>query len=91
MSTAVFASVYLCGACVLALWIDFRLAALRPASWQRLGIAVVAVMGVDDIAPMILRLGPRLLGVMAVGLPALIVTFLVCIWMLRMMRAAMPA
>jgi hypothetical protein len=33
---------------------------------------------------------PKLIAVMAVALPAIALTFLVSIWMLRMLRAQMP-
>jgi hypothetical protein len=45
---------------------------------------------VDDLCTNVLTVGPRLVGVMAAALPALVLSFLVSIWLLRMMRSAMP-
>jgi hypothetical protein len=90
VSVPLFIAVYVAGAGLLAVWFDMRFPSLRPASWLRVGVAVAATMAVDELSPYALGLGPHIVGVICVVLPALAATFLVCIWMLRMMRSAMP-
>lgn len=90
MSVPLFISVYVAGAALLAAWFDLRFPSLRPASWLRVGVAVALSMAVDELSPYALAVGPHIVGVIGVVLPALAATFLVCIWMLRMMRGAMP-
>jgi hypothetical protein len=90
MSPLVFEVIYLAGAGLLAVWFDLRIPKLRPSGWGRMGIAVLVSMVVDDLCTNVLTVGPRLVGVMAAALPALVLSFLVSIWLLRMMRSAMP-
>jgi hypothetical protein len=90
MSTALFATMYMAGAALLAVWFDMRFPGVRPASWMRLGIAVGVAMALDDVCTASLNVAPRLVAVMGVALPAIAITFLVSIWMLRMLRAQMP-
>jgi|tagenome__1003787_1003787.scaffolds.fasta_scaffold19353846_2 ABC-type dipeptide/oligopeptide/nickel transport system permease component len=91
MSTAAFMAAYLAGAALLAMWVDLRYPNIRPSGWGRLGISVAATLAVNDVCGALLTAGPRLFSVMGLALPAITLTFLVCIWLLRMMRAAMPA
>jgi hypothetical protein len=86
-----FVAVYLASAALLALWFDLRFPSVRPVTWGRIGIAAVATMAVDEFLVPLLHIGPRLLGVMGVALPAIAATMLVCLWMLRMLRSSMPA
>lgn len=90
MNTAMFATLYMTGAALLAVWFDMRFPGARPASWMRLGIAVGIAMALDDVCTASLHVAPRLVAVMGVVLPAIAITFLVSIWMLRMLRAQMP-
>jgi len=90
MSTALFATLYMGGAALLAVWFDMRFPGARPASWLRLGIAVGVAMALDDVCTASLHVAPKLVAVMGVALPAIAITFLVSIWMLRMLRAQMP-
>ena len=90
MSVTAFVIAYLSGAAVLALWIDVRFPRLRPPSWMRLGIAVAGVMLIDDLCTGVIKTDPPIVGVICVALPALVVTMLVSLWMLRMMRSVMP-
>jgi hypothetical protein len=87
---AYFIAAYLVGATSLALWIDLRFPGLRPTGWPRMGAAVAAAMVGDDLCTPALGHGPRVVGVIGVVLPALAFTLLVSLWLLRMMRAAMP-
>lgn len=91
MSTVLFSIVYLAGAGLLAGWVDIRFPGARPQTWSRTGLAVVAAMAADDLCKRGLHIGPAIVGVMCVALPVLAGTFLVCIWLLRMLRGAMPA
>jgi hypothetical protein len=90
MNTAMFATLYMTGAALLAVWFDMRFPGARPASWMRLGIAVGIAMALDNVCTASLHVAPRLVAVMGVVLPAIAITFLVSIWMLRMLRAQMP-
>lgn len=90
MSIPLFVAAYIGGAAALALWFDLRFPGARPASWLRLGIAVGVAMALDDVCTASLGAAPRLLAMMGVALPAIVLTFLVSIWMLRMLRAQMP-
>lgn len=87
----VFAIAYLAGAGLLALWLDVRFPMLRPSSWMRGGIAAGAAMVADELCGTLLGAGPPIVSVMAVGLPMITGTLLVCIWLLRLFRSAMPA
>jgi hypothetical protein len=90
MSTALFATLYMTGAALLAVWFDIRFPGVRPASWLRLGIAVGVAMALDDVCTASLHMAPRLVAMIGVALPAIALTFLVSIWMLRMLRSQMP-
>ena len=91
MSTPLFLAAYLAGAALLAVWVDLRYPSIRPGGWVRLGVAVAGTLAVNDVCGALLTAGPRLFAVMGLALPAITLTFLVCIWLLRMMRSAMPA
>ena len=54
-------------------------------------MAVAISMVADDLCTSGLHYGPRVVGVIVVVLPVLAFSLLVSIWLLRMMRAAMPA
>ena len=88
---ALFIVSYVIGAAALAFWLDIRFPQLRPTSWVRIGGATAVVMGIDQLCTYSLEFGPRLVGVVGVILPSLALSCLVSIWLLRMMRAAMPA
>ncbi len=90
MSAALFGALFMCGAALLAVWFDMRFPGVRPASWLRLGIAVAVAMALDDVCTASLDVAPRLVAVIGVALPAIALTFLVSIWMLRMLRSQMP-
>jgi hypothetical protein len=90
MTIAIFAICYLTGAVALALWVDVRFPKIRPTSWGRVGIAVGVSMLIDQFCTLGLKVGPQLVGVIGVVLPALAISCLASIWMLRMMRASMP-
>jgi hypothetical protein len=85
-----FATLYMSGAALLAVWFDLRFPGVRPASWLRLGIAVGVAMALDDVCTASLHVAPRLVAMIGVALPAIALTFLVSIWMLRMLRSKMP-
>ena len=91
MTIALFILSYVIGAAALALWFDLRFPKLRPTSWVRIGVATAVAMGIDQLCTHSLEFGPRLFGVIGVILPSLALSCLVSIWLLRMMRAAMPA
>ena len=91
MTVVSFIAVYLIGATALALWVDLRFPGLRPTSWMRMGVAVAISMVADDLCTSGLHHGPRVVGVIGVVLPVLAFSLLVSIWLLRIMRAAMPA
>ena len=91
MSTPLFMAVYLLGAAALALWADLRFPAARPRGWGWMGVAVAATLGADQLCIALAGNAPPLVRVMAVALPAIVCTLLVCIWLLRLMRSAMPA
>ena len=91
MTMMAFATTYVSAAVLLALWFDIRFPKLRPTSWRTLGFMIPAAFVADDLCTSALGFGPRLFGVLGVVLPALTLTFLVSIWMMRMMRASMPA
>ncbi len=86
-----FVAAYLAGAAAVALWFDFRFPRLRPTSWGRLGLVVAASFAVDDACGMVTGAAPKIVGVMGVAFPAIALSLLACIWMLRMARASMPA
>ena len=90
MSAALFGALFMSGAALLAVWFDMRFPGVRPASWLRLGIAVAVAMALDDVCTASLDVAPRLVAVIGVALPAIALTFLVSIWMLRMLRSQMP-
>jgi flagellar biosynthesis protein FliQ len=90
MSAALFGALFMTGAALLAVWFDMRFPGVRPASWLRLGIAVGVAMALDDVCTASLDVAPRLVAVIGVALPAIALTFLVSIWMLRMLRSQMP-
>ncbi len=85
-----FATLFMSGAALLAVWFDLRFPGVRPASWLRLGIAVGVAMALDDVCTASLHMAPRLVAMIGVALPAIALTFLVSIWMLRMLRSQMP-
>jgi hypothetical protein len=85
-----FATLYMSGAALLAVWFDLRFPGVRPASWMRLGIAVGVAMALDDVCTASLHVAPRLVAMIGVALPAIALTVLVSIWMLRMLRSQMP-
>jgi hypothetical protein len=85
-----FATLYMSGAALLAVWFDLRFPGVRPASWLRLGIAVGVAMALDDVCTASMGVAPRLVAMIGVALPAIALTFLVSIWMLRMLRSQMP-
>jgi hypothetical protein len=87
---AAFAVSFMVGATALAVWFDLRFPRLRPAGWRGLGVATLAVMAADDVCVGLIHEVPRLLGVMGVGLPLMAGTMLVSLWMLRVVREAMP-
>jgi hypothetical protein len=91
MTMPVFVAIYIGAAGLLAFWFDLRFPKLRPASWRNLGFVVVAAFISDDLCTASLGYAPRLVGVIGVVLPAIAMTFLACIWMLRMMRSSMPS
>lgn len=86
-----FIAAYLAGAALLAGWVDVRFPRLRPQSWIRLGGCVAAVMAADDLCTGAIKTSPPILGVIGIALPALTLTLLVALWMLRMMRSCLPA
>jgi hypothetical protein len=86
-----FVITYLGGAGLLAAWIDLHLSDRRPANWRAIGITAAASMLIDsNIGAVLHRVAP-LIAVMVLGLGALVFSLLVCLWMLRMLRSAMPA
>jgi hypothetical protein len=88
---ALFLVAYMAGASALAAWIDIRLDMRRPSSWRAVGILTAVSMLVDaNIGPMLHRTAP-IVGVMVFGFGALVFTLLTCLWLLRMLRSAMPA
>lgn len=91
MSVPLFLSIYVTGAAALALWFDLRFPGIRPRGWLQLGIAVTVALVLDSVCVRATSFGPPVVGVIGVALPAIAATLLVCIWMLRMMRSAMPA
>jgi hypothetical protein len=90
MTVAIFAICYVAGAVALALWVDDRFPKLRPTTWGRVGIAIGLSMLIDQFCTLGLRVGPQLVGVIGVVLPALAVSCLASIWMIRMLRSQMP-
>lgn len=91
MSAPVFLAAYLLGAAVLALWVDQRFPSLRPGGWGWMGVVVAATLGADQLCIAAAGAAPPMVRVMAVTLPAIAATLLVCIWLLRMMRSVLPA
>ena len=91
MTMAIFVVTYVAAAFALAFWFDVRFPKLRPSNWRTIGIASAATYLSDTLCTSALGHGPRLVGVMAIVLPSIALTFLVCIWMMRMMRSSMPA
>jgi hypothetical protein len=86
-----FVTAYVGSAIALALWFDIRYPKLRPTSWRLLGFLIAGAFISDQVCTYALGYGPRLVGVIGVVLPSLTLSFLVSIWMMRMMRASMPA
>jgi hypothetical protein len=91
LTVPLFIGAYVAGAGLLAFWFDTRFPRARPTSWPRMGVAVGVSMVLDDLCTSMLGIGPRVVGVIGFVLPAVVITLLVSIWLLRMMRSAMPA
>ena len=91
MNAPLFLAAYLLGAALLALWVDLRFPSLRPSGWGWMGVVVAATLGADQLCIAVAGDVPPLVRVMGVALPAIAATLLVCMWLLRMMRSALPA
>lgn len=82
------------GAALLALWLDTRFPGLAPATLaRRLAAIVAACVAVEAGAWLFERVlawsvTPPLRGLLALGvlLPALLFSFLACIWILRSLQ-----
>ena len=94
MGVPTFACVLFAGAALLALWLDVRLGDKGPNSLTQILLHIVGAMillraarqliGVPDapISTMIVILGAML--------PSLVYVFLTSLWILKMVRGAMP-
>jgi hypothetical protein len=91
VSAPLFMTGYVMAAAALALWADLRFPSARPRGWARMGVVVAATLGADQLCIALAGYAPPLVRVMAVALPAIVCTLLVCIGLLRLMRSAMPA
>jgi hypothetical protein len=91
LATALFAI----GAGALALWLDVRFPSLSPEGLQRMiGHALVSMVALE-VAATALRVvtgGAHVLTVavlIGVMLPALVYTFVVCVWVMKHLSGAM--
>jgi hypothetical protein len=84
-----FLSVFVAGAGVLALWIDTRFPRLAPESFSRRVLAAVAALLLLQVAPLSGGSAQAVYAsVFAVMLPALVLTLLTAVWLLRALRDA---
>jgi hypothetical protein len=94
MAPPVFALLLFVGAAALALWLDVRLGERGPSSLSK--ILLHALFGM-----LLLRAATQMVGaadgptpltivLFAILLPALIYVFLTSLWVLKMLRSAMP-
>jgi hypothetical protein len=97
VSPPLFLTLFFCACGALALWIDARLADRGPSSLRSvvlflvigmIGLNVAKGMAVTMISPDNPRVTIAVLFV--VVLPALVYVFLTTIWLLRIVRGAMP-
>lgn len=94
MSGPVFVLLVFVAAAVLALWLDVRLGEKGPSSLSQILLHAIGAM-------LVLRAAKEVVGaadgytlfmvfLLAILLPALIYVFLTSLWMLKMLRGAMP-
>jgi hypothetical protein len=87
MSTLVFVLLYVAGATSIAVWCDWRFPRARPGGLGRLAVAATLAIVLDNLITQAVGIMPRFVAVMGLVLPASTATLLVCIWVLRVMRA----
>lgn len=97
VNAPVFLTTFLCASGLLALWVDARLADRSPSSLRlAVFLTITGVLGLrlakDVAVAMISPDNPALTMAVLFGLvlPALVYVFLTAIWMLKLVRGAMP-
>jgi hypothetical protein len=93
MSAPVFAVMLFTAALALALWLDVRLGGKGPASLSQIVLhAIVAILLLRAASHVVGATDGQALMIVlfAILLPALIYVFLTSLWMLKMLRGAMP-
>jgi hypothetical protein len=94
MGVPAFVTLVFVAAAVLALWLDVRLGGMEPSSMTRIILhALIAMLALDVAKNVVVAAdGPTLtmLVLFGVFLPALVYVFLASLWVLKMVRGAMP-
>jgi hypothetical protein len=90
MSNGTFALALVVGAAFIALWLDVRAPRLAPKTLQRIALHAVLAWVLIELLP---AGGSSVLHtwvvVFAAALPALVYSFLVAIWMIRLCQGAL--
>ena len=94
MGAPTFVSLVFVAAAALAIWVDVRLGGRGPSALSHIILNALGAMLVLEVAKRVVVAadGPTvtMLVLLGIFLPALIYVFLASLWVLKMVRSAMP-